>query len=41
VDIVEHDDDEGLKVTDPQRSIAYVLKEKEGRKGRETVKGSG
>jgi len=31
VDVVEHNDDGGLKVTDPQRSTATSLKERERR----------
>jgi len=31
VDVVEHDDDGGLKVTDPQRSTTTSLKERERR----------
>jgi len=30
-DVVEHDDDGGLKVTDPQRSTTLSLKERERR----------
>jgi len=29
VDVVGHDDDRGLKVTDPQRSMTSNLKERE------------